>query len=908
MGCGASSAQAKYEHNHEEEAVRAELRASGWLPPEGQAPWTNPSGPEIEKVSVKAPEPEVIKEEVQPKDASSGIAEVENAEPALPERPSAPSVLDSNAVYERAIRFLNKVPLLKLIPRGDLPLIVKAMDTHEFVAGQTVIQQGEMTDRLFIILSGSVEVARQKTHSDGSTEAEKVIAKLSSGDYFGERELLLAEKARATVRTVGDEKLLLYSIAHEPFFHLGLHERLHLPKRRALVGWREAQDARQSSAALQDPKSDAEHSFLLAALKANTYLPSACEITDEVLEQLVTAAVRCTASSGDVLFRQGDRNVGRFCIIESGSFDMAAEGCADAIADMAGSIGLAMGTERMGEAGSWHARRTSGSTFGEMELFLSLPARATVTAAEESVYWAVGRTEFTEILSQQLEARLTGYMKALRGVRCFAGLYNEELYALAKGVTEVSYTVSEDVVTQGEISDACYVLVQGEAVQKRDGVETGKRYAACSEEKVANFFGEKELLHEGQRGASVVIVSETAQVLCIDRETFELILAPLEEVLKKDDEDTQEKRRCTSDISEDAPPMSRAATTKNTDEQVKTIVIRQPTLNCQKISDSKTDAPVKREDLELIGNLGSGQFGVVDLAEEKGTGRRFAFKSLHRKHFSEPWHAAAVKREKAILQMTSSPFLVSLYATYKEPQSLTFLMELVTGGDLRMALYRDDIRGRDDCAHFYCAGVILAVEHLHERHIVHRDLKPDNILLDEKGWPKVTDFGLAKFCVGKTFTVTGSPNYMAPESWQPAGHDLAVDWWALGCVTYELMAGRTPFESATGNFHQLFRRINRGIHKLWPWPSNFHPLLQKFLSCLVHKNSSMRLPMRHGGVAKLQAHVWFEGFNWPAYKDKLLQPPVVPPSLGSLQPCQSLQPLSPEDAAIAEAVDWDSAI
>lgn len=256
-----------------------------------------------------------------------------------------------------------------------------------------------------------------------------------------------------------------------------------------------------------------------------------------------------------------------------------------------------------------------------------------------------------------------------------------------------------------------------------------------------------------------------------------------------------------------------------------------------------------------------------------------------------------------ILSVTHSRFIVRLFATYKEPRTLAFLMELLTGGDLRHALYRDKIRGNENCARFYCAGVLLATQHCHERHIVHRDLKPENVMLDEHGWPKVTDFGLAKFCVGKTFTVSGTPNYMAPEAFQPSGHGLAVDWWSLGCLTFELMAGKTPFESATGNFQEIFMKINKGIKNpdTWPWPKNFNPHFKRFLYCLLQTDPSDRLPMRYHGINKLQQHDWYEGFEWPAYKDMLLKPPVVPPSLRSLKPCTREE----EDDG-SDPIDWDA--
>lgn len=643
-----------------------------------------------------------------------------------------------------------------------------------------------------------------------------------------------------------------------------------------------------------------------------------CEITEDSLQQLVAAAARHTASAGEVLFRQGDTHVDRFCIVESGAFELQAEHSdVDALDELEGSVGIqakAFESKSFGYAGSWQTICKSGGTFGEMELFYSLPARATVTAMEPAVFWAVDRSCFQGILAVQREVHLARYVKALHDVTWFSGLWNEEIQALAAGVTEVSYVKGEYVITQGEVSNACYVLVQGDAVKLRDGVETKKRYSDCTKHnKEANFFGSREFLKSAPRNSTVRIESETAMVLCIDEETCKLILPSLEHLVMPTGEPPA------------APPPSpavaafptRECSVRSLTQQLKvastlhSIPASTGTSSVQtsqfasSCSSNFMRVAVKVEDLECIGNLGTGQFGYVDLAVEKSTGRRFALKRLYRKHFSDPAHRSQVKMERWILSMTHSPFLVKLYATYKEPRSLAFLLELVTGGDLRHALYRDEVCGNMDCARFYCAGVLLAVEHLHVRHIVHRDLKPDNILLDERGWPKVTDLGLAKFCIGKTYTLSGTPNYMAPEVFQASGHSLCVDWWSLGCLTYELMAGKTPFESKLGSFQALFKNINKGIQKpeAWRWPENFGPHLPKFLFSLLQTDPTKRLPTRPGGIAKIQAHLWYSDFNWPQFKDGLLEPPLVPPSLGSLKPCKSSEESDGEDET--EVTVWD---
>jgi protein kinase A len=94
---------------------------------------------------------------------------------------------------------------------------------------------------------------------------------------------------------------------------------------------------------------------------------------------------------------------------------------------------------------------------------------------------------------------------------------------------------------------------------------------------------------------------------------------------------------------------------------------------------------------------------------------------------------------------------------------------------------------------FYSAQVALMFEYLHSKHIIYRDLKPENILIDQEGYLKLTDFGFAKFCETRTYTLCGTPEYLAPEVLLNKGHGKPVDWWTLGILTYEMIAGIDPF-------------------------------------------------------------------------------------------------------------------
>ena len=84
-------------------------------------------------------------------------------------------------------------------------------------------------------------------------------------------------------------------------------------------------------------------------------------------------------------------------------------------------------------------------------------------------------------------------------------------------------------------------------------------------------------------------------------------------------------------------------------------------------------------------------------------------------------------------------------------------------------------------------------EYLHSKNIIYRDLKPENILIDDEGYLKLTDFGFAKYCETRTYTLCGTPEYLAPEVLLNKGHGKPVDWWTLGILTYEMIAGIDPF-------------------------------------------------------------------------------------------------------------------
>jgi len=144
---------------------------------------------------------------------------------------------------------------------------------------------------------------------------------------------------------------------------------------------------------------------------------------------------------------------------------------------------------------------------------------------------------------------------------------------------------------------------------------------------------------------------------------------------------------------------------------------------------------------------------------------------------------------------------------------LYMLFEYVAGGELFSHL-RTVGTLRESAARFFAGEIVLALEYLHGLGIIYRDLKPENLLLTSAGHIKITDFGFAKLVNSeRTFSLCGTPDYLAPEIIQSSGHGKAVDWWALGILIYEMLAGFPPFSADTQQ--GIYARIIAG-DITWP--------------------------------------------------------------------------------------------
>ena len=243
-----------------------------------------------------------------------------------------------------------------------------------------------------------------------------------------------------------------------------------------------------------------------------------------------------------------------------------------------------------------------------------------------------------------------------------------------------------------------------------------------------------------------------------------------------------------------------------------------------------------------------GSFSNVCLCLHKPTTSYYALKIMPINHIMKLNNVEHVKNEKSILQEIQHPFLLSLTWSCKDDTNLYLMFPYVPGGELFIYLR---MAGTFSPAMtlFYSAEIVSALSYLHSLNIIYRDLKPENILLGKDGHIVITDFGFSKKVVGKTWTLCGTPEYLAPEIIQSKGHNKAVDWWALGILIYEMLAGYPPF--CDDNTFVIYQKILTGRIE---WPKNMDKVAKDLIKKLLVKDRTRRLGSMKGKAEDVKNH------------------------------------------------------
>lgn len=282
------------------------------------------------------------------------------------------------------------------------------------------------------------------------------------------------------------------------------------------------------------------------------------------------------------------------------------------------------------------------------------------------------------------------------------------------------------------------------------------------------------------------------------------------------------------------------------------------------------DRKLDLNSLEILRTLGTGAFGRVKLARFVETGEFIAIKCLKKSHLIRSKQVDHVASEYNILKMTHHSMLVNLVGFTQDPSYLYFGLEFVPGGDLFTYL-RKSGRFDNNQSVIYASQITLMFEYLHSMDIIYRDLKPENLLIGIDGYLKLTDFGFAKVVADRSYTLCGTPEYIAPEVLLNKGHSKPVDWWTLGVIIYEMIAGIDPFNDEDPM--TIYKKI---LKCKYSFTRGFDRNAKSLVKHLLVVDLSKRYGNLKKGVDDIKNHKWFKSINWVQIVYKQAKMPYVP--------------------------------
>ncbi|KAH9396815.1 cGMP-dependent protein kinase 1, partial [Tyrophagus putrescentiae] len=472
--------------------------------------------------------------------------------------------------------------------------------------------------------------------------------------------------------------------------------------------------------------------------------------------------------------------------------------------------------------------------------------------------WAIERPCFRTIMIRSGLMKQKEHIEFLKTVPSFSKLNDEVILKIATVLEEHIYHHGDYIIRQGEKGDTFFIIVSGSVRvtinegdssasaannnNNNNGIINNNMHPSLSQGKLirtqtkGEFFGERALQGEETRSANIIAESPIVTCLVTDRESFKQLISNLDDVKTK---------RYDQDITE------------------------------RKILNERF-AHLQLKDLRKEATLGVGGFGrveLVTLADNKSVS--YALKVMKKARIVETRQQQHILNEKQIMLESNCAFIAKLFKTFKDSKYLYMLMEACLGGEL-WTILRNKGFFDEHTARFYVACVVEAFDYLHSRHVIYRDLKPENMLLDQTGYAKLTDFGFAKRLIPpgqKTWTSCGTPEYVAPEIILNRGHDHSADYWSLGVLMYELLTGSPPF---TGDdpMH-TYNIILKGIDAI-DFPRNISRGAKNLIKKLCRDNPAERLGYQKGGIEDIKKHEWFKFFNFENLKAKKMTPPLIP--------------------------------
>lgn len=484
-----------------------------------------------------------------------------------------------------------------------------------------------------------------------------------------------------------------------------------------------------------------------------------------------------------------------------------------------------------------------GGNFGELALMYDCPRSASIRAKVDAVVFSLDRLSFKKYIMTSNEDQHDVTVKTLKQVPIMEGLSNKILNQVSESLVRENFDAGVTIIKEGDAGNVFYIVEDGQV----DASAADKGFLRTMEK--GAFFGERALINNEPRTATCVAKTKCT-LLAMDRDSFETLFGPLKELLDTLKE-THNQRLKTQPSADSGDEIC------STSEQ-------KPKQNI---------IPVSK--LSVIKDVGRGAFGRVKIVKHKETSKIYALKVMQKTMIVRTKNATQVVREKQLLALVQPfPLVVRLESAMQDVNCLYLLQEFINGGDLFHRLYNLEGCFQTPTAQYYACCVAQMLERLHSFDILYRDLKPENLLLSNEGVLKMVDFGMAKVVEGRTYTLCGTPEYMAPEIIHSWGHGKGVDVWALGVLIYEMLCGRNPFEDPSNSHSAVYRNISKGHIVFPPWLRDHAG--KQLIRLMLVRQPSKRFGCGKNGIREIRKHAWFSKVDFDGVHDGTVKPPIKP--------------------------------
>ena len=279
---------------------------------------------------------------------------------------------------------------------------------------------------------------------------------------------------------------------------------------------------------------------------------------------------------------------------------------------------------------------------------------------------------------------------------------------------------------------------------------------------------------------------------------------------------------------------------------------------------------LKLNDYDIADTVGILPLGRLKTAKSKRTNELIILKILNKSQIINSKQIEHISNELKILPNLEHPSIISFLSANHDEKYIYLAFEFVQGGDLFTLLRIENTLSLEK-AQFYSGQIVFVLEYLHSKNIIFRNLKPENILINKNGYIKIKDFELSKEIEDRTYTMCGTPGYLAPEIILNKGYGLSVDWWAFGILLYEMICGVDPF--VDDDTMKIYENI---LQRKIQFSSDFDEASRSLIKHLLEPDLSKRYGNLKDGVNDIKNHVFFKSMNWDKLLRQEIEAPFIP--------------------------------